>query len=125
MNRQSEPALLDHRRDYVVDRRHVSARLVEVQRLRSQYAALIIGDGLFSSAWSEADEVLTDLAEARTEQQCAALERLLARLEPGPQDPSALVTEIMALAAETGYLLGLAVGTQLGPSALEQQPARQ
>jgi len=124
MNRQSVPALLDHRRDYVVGRQHVSARLVEVQRLRSQYAALIIGDGLFSSGWSEADDVLTDLAEARTEQQCAALDRLLAGVEPGPHDPSALVTEIMALAAETGYLLGLAVGTQLGPSALEQQPAR-
>ena len=80
MNRQSVPALLDHRGDYVVGRQHVSARLVEVQRLRSQYAALIIGDGLFSSGWSEADDVLTDLAEARTEQQCAALDRLLAGL---------------------------------------------
>jgi len=88
------------------------------------YAALIIGDGLFAAGWAEADDVATDLAEARTEQQCAALDRLWAGFGPGRDEPSALVTEVMALAAETGYLLGLAVGTQLGPSALEQQPAR-
>jgi hypothetical protein len=106
-----------------------------VRELQHRYAAAIIGAGLFSNGelWTG---IMAALAERDAAQSATALNDLFERLEratpgatwiaaPTPDDSrhtesaeDVLVTHATAW-GDAGFLLGLAVGMQLGPHAFD------
>ena len=119
------------------DHRELQPRLDYVRAIQQQYAATIIAAGVFGSnpAW---DGVLSALANANAVTSSRALVGLFDRLEKAaegstrlavrwlPTDPAHettaaedVLTEHEIAWGEAGFLLGLAVGIQLGPHALD------
>jgi hypothetical protein len=126
------PALLDS------DQEHLSEALPEVRRLRTlqkAYAQPIIADGLFNSSGGVWWGILAVLAkeEARNDKvaldsfferlQSVGIDTMIARHSRRGEAQSDFAIDVCNSYAsawgDSGFMLGLAVGMQLGPDALK------
>ena len=126
------PALLES------DQEHLATALPDVRRLRTlqkAYAQPIIADGIFNSSGGVWWGILAVLAKADGREDKAALDAFFERLQSvgidtkipsrrtrdsGEADFAIDVCNSYASAwGDAGFMLGLAVGMQLGPNALK------
>ena len=108
------------------DHRKMQPRLAYVRAIQQQYAATIIAAGVFGAdpAW---DGVIAALANASAVKSSRALVGLFDRLEKAAPGSSRIettaaedvLTEHESAWGEAGFLVGLAVGMQLGPKAFD------
>lgn len=105
----------------------------ELQAIRRKYAAAIIAAGIFNSSGELWTEVIGTIAARRAEPFSATLDELFQACErsfPGSTqliNPTTkkkdaavdLLCELYTPYMDAGFLVGLAVGMQLGPNALD------
>ncbi len=126
------PALLESDQD------HLDTAMPAVRRLRmlqKAYAQPIIADGIFNSSGGVWWGILAVLAKEEARQDKAALDSFFQRLESvgidtkiarptrrGKSEADFAIDVCNSYAAswgDVGFMLGLAVGMQLGPAALQ------
>jgi hypothetical protein len=112
------------------------SRLARVQAIRRQHAAAIIAAGVFSDTTEHWTAVMSALAEEATGETRKVLDAFVQKIEamspeavqvPWPEDydPTAttsvdnVILHHATLYADAGFLVGLAVGMQLGPQAFD------
>jgi hypothetical protein len=134
--KKKAPALPALAGDDHKDHQWYLAKVRAMREIQHRYAAAIIAAGVFSDCGEHWSGILCALAERDTAGSSAALYGLLRRLEdetpgstriaaPGPGAPhniesaeDVLITHAASW-GDTGFLLGLAVGMQLGPHAFD------
>ena len=110
--------------------RRVSKQLLAISEIRRRFAAIIIADGLFDTeGYSHiAEQVASETGGAEYREQLNRLFRRLDKAMPGclespggPDDECAqdIVTSLEIVSLNAGYLVGIAVGMQLGPHAFD------
>jgi hypothetical protein len=108
-----------------MDTANALKKIREFQTIRQRYAPTIIATGVFSD-YEEWTEIASGIGESKATKTSRALEGLLGKeYVPNPDRPTETIAKVDLLAQlwtpylDAGFLVGLAVGMQLGPHAFD------